>query len=289
MNYFKTWMLIAITAFILQSCSQPSDNFPGSEYMPDMAHSVAQEANVYTYYERNTWDDESVVKLYDLALINKPVKGTIPRGYAAVSLSTAASSTYLNGANSFTAIKTPINGYAPFYYGDSEEDRLSAAEEIVENPYPITEIGLERGAKLYNVYCGICHGEKGDGLGYLVNDEKNKNSKYPAAPANFLKDEFLAASNGRFYYTIMYGKNVMGAYNDKLSYEERWDVIHHIRSLQAKSVKAEYSADANTFNSAFGTPEASIVHEVAAPSTDVEEAPAHTEDAHGDDHSNGHH
>ena len=39
----------------------------------------------------------------------------------------------------------------------------------------------------------------------------------------------------------MYGKNVMGSYKDKISYEERWQVIHYIRSLQAKDKKLEYS------------------------------------------------
>ena len=93
--------------------------------------------------------------------------------------------------------------------------------------------------------CGICHGEKGDGLGYLVRDD---GGKYPAAPANFLLEEHLSASNGRYYHAIMYGKNVMGAYKDKLSYEERWNVIHYIRSMQAKELKVEYNQMANTLN-----------------------------------------
>ena len=74
-------------------------------------------------------------------------------------------------------------------------------------------------------------------------------------PANFLLDEFVAATNGRYYFSIMYGKNVMGAYADKLSYEERWQVIHHIRSLQAKEKKLQYSAVANSLNPTFGIPE----------------------------------
>jgi hypothetical protein len=46
----------------------------------------------------------------------------------------------------------------------------------------------------------------------------------------------------------MYGKNVMGSYADKLSFEERWEVIHYIRSLQAKSKNLEYSETANTLS-----------------------------------------
>ena len=40
----------------------------------------------------------------------------------------------------------------------------------------------------------------------------------------------------------------MGSYADKLSYQERWEVIHYIRSLQAQSKKMEYSPLNNTFN-----------------------------------------
>ena len=65
---------------------------------------------------------------------------------------------------------------------------------------------------MYDIYCGICHGEKADGNGYLVRDD----GKYPAQPAILVSDEFIAASNGRFYHAIMHGKNVMGAYSEKL-------------------------------------------------------------------------
>lgn len=49
----------------------------------------------------------------------------------------------------------------------------------------------------------------------------------------------------------MYGKNVMGGYSDKLSYQERWEVIHYIRSLQAKVRGVTYGeAAATTSNTA---------------------------------------
>ena len=102
------------------------------------------------------------------------------------------------------------------------------------------------------MYCGICHGEKGDGLGYLVREENPAKGIvagiYPAAPANLLQDTFINSSVGRMYHGIMYGKNVMGSYADKLSYVERWEVIHYIRSLQAKARKATYTSEVNTLN-----------------------------------------
>ena len=39
-----------------------------------------------------------------------------------------------------------------------------------------------------------------------------------------------------------------------MNYEERWQVIHYIRSLQAKDANAEYAEDVNTFNEQFGIP-----------------------------------
>jgi hypothetical protein len=95
-------------------------------------------------------------------------------------------------------------------------------------------------------------------------DEANTNAKYPAAPANFLQDTFYKSSNGRFYHAIMYGKNVMGGYTDKLSYEERWQVIHYIHSLMAKEKKLEYSATANTMtNNDYDRP-AAVAKQMAA-------------------------
>ena len=68
----------------------------------------------------------------------------------------------------------------------------------------------------------------------------NADTKYPAQPKNLLMDDLLQAGDGRIYFAIMYGLNMMGGYSDKLSYEERWQVIHYIRSLQAKSKNLPY-------------------------------------------------
>ncbi|HUR31951.1 MAG TPA: cytochrome c, partial [Saprospiraceae bacterium] len=144
------------------------------------------------------------------------------------------------------------NGSVPYYYKNTDEERLRASKEIVRNPFPITEKGMEHGKELYNIYCGICHGATGNGQGYLVREDDPAKGivagVYPAAPANLMLDTFINAAPGRIYHAIMYGKNVMGSYADKLSYRERWEVIHYIRSMQAISKKMEYTETANTFN-----------------------------------------
>ena len=90
---------------------------------------------------------------------------------------------------------------------------------------------------------------------------------------------FIAASNGRFYHSIMQGRNLMGSYKDKLNYEERWQVIHYIRSLQAKATKTEYNQLVNTLNE---------IDRPAGPDVVVEEAHDHDSDEHADEAHEAH-
>ncbi len=221
----KHILTVIVLVAMLSSCKQPGSNSTGSEYMPDMAHSIAYEANYYNYYYNNTWDGED--DYYQYALPKTPVNGTVPRTGTASNM------------------RIPGSGSVPYYYDDSEEGRAQAMAQIVNNPFPITEAGLAEGKELYKLYCAICHGDKGDGGGYLVRDD---GGVYPVQPANFLLDEFVTASNGRYYHSIMRGRNLMGAYADKLAYSERWQVIHYIRSLQAKDKGLVYNQMENTLN-----------------------------------------
>ncbi|MBB4078248.1 mono/diheme cytochrome c family protein [Lewinella aquimaris] len=251
-------------AVIVTACSDAEENFPGSEYMPDMAHSVAVEANTYNYYYYNTWNDRSTIPLGELVYPKYTVAGTVPRGYAGSYTPGMLAPTNLDDAESMrgsivdgdhmNAMSIPTNGHVPYYYEDTPEGREAAIADNLANPFPITDAGMVRGANLYNIFCAICHGEAGNGLGYIYDTDQNPQAKYPAAPASFLRPEFLEASNQRYYHAIMYGYNVMGAYADKMNYEERWQVIHYIRSLQAKETGTEYNEQVNTFDPAVATP-----------------------------------
>ncbi len=237
------FILLAICGLVVFGCSPSGDNFQGNEYMPDMGHSVAYEANYYDYYRYNRWGSED--DYHKMAQPRKPVQGTIPRGYAGAGASLSKLA-MLRGMNSLNAIAVPPNGNVPYYYEDTEPERTRAMNEIIENPFPITKAGLAEGKNLYDIFCGICHGAKGDGGGLIYDTDANPLAKYPAAPANLISEEFVSATNGRYYHAIMHGKNVMGGYADKISYEERWQVIHYIRALQAKATDKEYSQTANT-------------------------------------------
>jgi mono/diheme cytochrome c family protein len=238
---------IAVFAWLFSLCSPAGVNKTGHEYMPDMYHPVTYEAHVVSDYYWNTWDNKSQFSKAALSGPRNPVAGTVARGYTGVHHSNdAATLDVVRGKNAPNAIAAPINGAAPFHYANTEEDRVRCEKEMVKNPFPITDAGLAKAKPLYDTYCGICHGEKGDGQGWLYS---KPDAKYPAAPKSFIIDEMVQAGNGRYYFAIMHGKNVMGGYADKLSYEERWQVVHYIRSLQAKDKKLQYDGKGNTLNS----------------------------------------
>ncbi len=257
-NLHKLICLVVLVV-LLNSCQQTSAESPGSEYMPDMAHSIAYEANYYNYYYNNTWGTEE--EYYQYAKPRKPVEGTVARG-----------------ASDNVSIPKAVSVSA-YPYADTEEERTRAMNELVNNPLEITEAGLATGKELYGYYCAICHGDKGDGAGYLVRDD---GGVYPVQPANFLTDEFIAASNGRYYHSIMYGKNLMGNYKGKLNYEERWEVIHYIRSLQAKEKGLAYNQMENSLN-AIDRPAGEIKNTMIG----MADGEGHSED-NGGDHNSDH-
>lgn len=275
------------------SCQQSGGNSTGSEYMPDMAHSVAYEANYYNYYYNNTWGSEK--EYHKFAQPGLPVAGSVPRTNAGAKNLDMS----VKGLASHAGIAITANGSVPYYYKDTDEDRERAIAEIIDNPYPITEDGLKIGKDLYDIQCGICHGDKADGNGFLVRDANpakgDPGGVYPVQPAILTNPEFMTASNGRYYHAIMHGKNLMGGYADKLSYEERWQVIHYIRSLQAKSNGTEYNQFTNTFNTVDRP-----AGEIASTSTDVYSTgesfdydrsmmhQLHGDGHHGKDHHGGH-
>nr|MBS0037386.1 c-type cytochrome [Saprospiraceae bacterium] len=227
------------TVFIFSSCKRAGGDHPGLEYVPDMVHSVSYEANYYNYYGLNTWGGEA--EYYQFVLPRKPVDGSIPLG--AVGMSMAGEEEADEIRNRLQGIS--MSGSVPYYYENTEEDRQRAMDEITQNPFPITKAGLAKGKNLYDIYCGICHGSTGDGNGFLVRED---GGVYPAQPTSFLTQELVGASEGRFYHSIMHGRNVMGPYNDKLSFEERWQVIHYIRSLQAEEFELAYNEEENTLS-----------------------------------------
>ena len=124
---------------------------------------------------------------------------------------------------------TIARGYSLFEYENTNEDFLRAKEELL-SPLDSTQVDLARGKELYDIYCGICHGNNGKGQGNLV-----KREKILGIPS--YDDAGRAITAGSTYHTIYYGKNAMGSYANQLNEEERWQVVAYVLKLKADLTK----------------------------------------------------
>ncbi len=117
-------------------------------------------------------------------------------------------------------------GHKPFDIDGSLEG-YDLAKATLVSPLDSTQIEAPRGGQLYDIYCGVCHGKKGDGQGILVTREK-----ILGVPA--FDDQGRALTQGSVYHTIYYGKNVMGSYANQLDEEERWQVVDYVMNLKSE-------------------------------------------------------
>ncbi|MBB3124194.1 mono/diheme cytochrome c family protein [Mesoflavibacter sabulilitoris] len=140
------------------------------------------------------------------------------------------SDAFANGVEAQLPVEGTISrGYMPFdYAGDTDGYNLAKAE--LTSPLDSTQVDLNRGKELYNIYCGICHGNKGAGQGQLV-----KREKILGVPS--YADAGRAINEGSIYHVIYYGKNAMGSYANQLNEEERWQVVAYVLSLKANLEK----------------------------------------------------
>lgn len=119
---------------------------------------------------------------------------------------------------------TIARGYTPFDI-DGTTEGYELAKSTLESPLDSTQVDMAKGKELYDIYCGICHGNKGDGQGNLV-----KREKILGIPS--YADVGRAINEGSTYHTIYYGKNAMGSYANQLNENERWQVVAYVMKLK---------------------------------------------------------
>lgn len=200
---YSSIIFFTLIIFILNSCScNKIKRNPNKVYMPDMYYSNAYEpySDPDFSYEKNKNKIKLSIFKNGTSSLN-PVEGTVP--------------------------KTDI--YESFSQEISKKG-LEYAKKIKKSPLKITEYFNEKkiiqeGKKLYDINCSICHGDNGEGDGFLV-----KNEKILGVP-NY-KDRDLTI--GSIYYTITYGKNNMGSYSSQLKKEDIWKISEYVLFLKNK-------------------------------------------------------
>jgi len=199
------FIIASLSALVAFTACSDVKRTPGKIYMPDMAYSRAYES----------YADHSNLAEKGINYNSRPVEGTISR-----------------------------EEEMPFHIpmdkpGDTTNYNASKA---VPNPYDsLSKADMEEAERLYLINCGICHGDKLNGNGPLY---KDGNGPYAAKPAALVGDaKYEAMPAGQMFYSVAYGKNLMGSYASQLSRKQRWQVIAYIKAKQqANKAKAAPAA-----------------------------------------------
>ena len=158
----------------------------------------------------------------------KPNYRYMPNMYTSVAVETYSEYEILpNGQAALTPVKGTISrGWMPYEYENTQEGKALATKEL-KIPLAVNEENLAKGKELFNIYCAICHGNKGDGQGTLV-----KREKFLGIPS--LADKGRNITEGDIYHVMMYGLNSMGSYASQTNEKERWQITMHALDLKSK-------------------------------------------------------
>lgn len=224
MMHFANKLFAGIAAAVLLTACGAGGNDQGTEYAPNMYHSVAYEPySQITDKDAGSWltsieypDDHA--EFYNTNNLNpamgpakvrmnmrEPAPNTVPRNK---------------------------QGWLPYRLG---KDSLAYAESI-KNPLDSSAAVIADGKMLYDAYCKHCHGAKGAGDGKVAEgvdkeDGTGKKSTYNGV-ANLTGDALKNISEGHIFHVITHGKGLMWPHGSQISPEDRWKIAKYVKTLQ---------------------------------------------------------
>ena len=160
---------------------------------------------------------------------SKPNYQYFPNMYESVGYKTyQESDAFPNGIQAQLPVEGSVpRGWQPYEYEDSNEGYESAKLNL-KSPLVNNEENLKNGKKMYDIYCSVCHGSKGDGQGILMEREK-----FLGIPSYADRD----INDGTIYHVLMYGKNAMGSHAGQVNELERWQIAEHVMELRSDLIK----------------------------------------------------
>lgn len=208
---------ICIVAMTLSSCyyGYNDKSKRNKAYAPNMYKSLPPEPYSQTVEEGTSGEETALNPILDGGLHMQPAPdGTVPRTYEAW---------------------YQTEEYVPFHYPNTTAAYDSAGKYLTspyKNEYASNE-GIncsqqtfERGKVHYERFCINCHGPNGMGQGNLVTS-----GAFGGVPA-YNDDAHKDLPAGKMFFSITYGKGVMGPHAYQLTPEERWEVICYIQEFQ---------------------------------------------------------
>ena len=160
---------------------------------------------------------------------SKPNYQYFPNMYESVGYKTyQESDAFPNGIQAQLPVEGSVpRGWQPYEYEDSSEGYESAKLNL-KSPLVNNEENLKNGKKMYDIYCSVCHGSKGDGQGILMEREK-----FLGIPSYADRD----ITEGSIYHVLMHGINLMGSHAGQVDDEERWQIAQYVLKLREDLIK----------------------------------------------------
>lgn len=195
MNSFNKIGVVLLVMITVVGCQDNSK--PNYQYMPNMYEPVGYE----TYQGFDKEEEATRVALF---------KGS---------------------SEAMTPPANTINrGWLPYGFENTPEGKELARLNTSPLDSVVVEENLTEGGQLYTIYCAICHGDKGNGNGWLVEQEKILGvPSYDDAARNI--------NVGTTFHTLQYGLNSMGSYASQMDTEEMWKVSEYVMKLKQDLTK----------------------------------------------------
>lgn len=203
---------------LLASCGAGGDD-QGTEYAPNMYHSVAYEPYTQiTDKEAGRWVTSIEYKRDSL----ETNFSNHAEYYNSNSLNPSRMNMRMPAPHTVSRNRS---GYLPYRLG---KDSLTYAATLVsplDTAAAQSKVILAEGKILYETYCDHCHGAKGEGDGKVAD-------KY-AGVANLKGDAIKGVSEGHIFHVITMGKGLMQPHGSQVTVDERWKIARYVKSLQA--------------------------------------------------------
>jgi mono/diheme cytochrome c family protein len=215
---FVTSLFVGISAAaLLTSCGAGGDD-QGTEYAPNMYHSVA-----YEPYTQITDKDA---------------------GRWVTSIEYADGHAEYYNSNNFNPHRMNMREPAPHtvsrnkfgwlpYRVPNDSTGMRLADKLV-NPLDSSAAVIADGKILYETYCDHCHGAKGGGDGKVaagVKVDGVQKGNYNGVP-DYNSAALKNITEGHIFHVITYGKGLMKSHGSQVNPEDRWKIAKYVKTLQ---------------------------------------------------------
>ncbi len=156
-----------------------------------------------------------------------PIAGTVARGEL------RADDAFYFGVNP-GAERPPSTTYDPGTMGSADGVPRFDWVKGFPSAVVVDEALLGRGRERFGIYCGICHGKQGGGVGSIALRAQEIDAKQWGwvDPKSLVSDNAKNYTNGELFHIASHGISSMKGYASQVKPQDRWAIVAYVRALQ---------------------------------------------------------